>query len=129
MYDTAEYQENIKQFTENYSQISTQAWQLNSQFLDGYLKRQSSFASELAESGLEYFKQLGQGDYYSKLQDFSSAFNDDLKNRYNELNEENVTAYQAHQENLEEVFESLRNLDLSPAPKAATKSKPKAKAA
>jgi gas vesicle protein len=134
MYDATEYQESLKQYTDKYSQVSSQAWQLNSQFLDGYLKRQSNFVSDLAEAGTEYFKQLGQGDYYSNLQEFSSSFNEDLKNRYSELNDENLAAYQAHQERLEEVYESLADQnDLSQGsavkPKAKSKSKAKAKSA
>ena len=124
MFDATQYQENLKQYTDTYSQVSVQAWQLNSQFLDAYLKRQSNFVSDLAEVGIEYFKQLGQGDYYSNLQDFSSTFNEDLKNRYSELNDENVAAYQTHQESLKQIFDSLIDQENSTArPKSKTKTK------
>lgn len=127
MYDMSEYQENLKQYTEKYSQVSSQVWQLNSQFLDDYLKRQSSFVGNLAEAGTEYFKQLSQGDYYENFQDFSGTFNEELKNRYSELNDENTAAYQAHQEQLKKLYESL--YDQGAAGKPKTKSTSKAKAA
>ena len=60
------------------------------------------------------------------MQEFSSAFNEDLKNRYTELNEENTAAYQVHQESLEEIFKPLTDQDVVSKPKTKAKSKAKA---
>jgi hypothetical protein len=127
MYDASKYQENLKQYTEKYSQLNTQLWELNSQFLDGYLKRQSNFVTDLTEAGTDYFKELSQGDFYSNYQKVDNSFGEDLKNRYIELNQENMTAYQAHQERLEGLYQSLFEEDSTPKP--AKKAKSKAKAA
>jgi hypothetical protein len=118
MYDASEVQDKFKQYSDRFQQIGTQFTEMNIQFGDDYLKRQSSFFSELSDAGSQLFEQLGSASSLENIQQIGGSLGEDLKTRFSEFSKESMVAYNEHQEQLKSLYESLNEQESSKEPKA-----------
>ena len=115
--------ESIKEYFEKASKAYADGWKAQADYLDSLVRRNAKCFTELADTRLATFREMGEAKTFNQAFESNLAFEEKVREELAGLQEANVKSWQTLVENLKSIYTPAEE-----APKAKTAPK-KAKAA
>ena len=107
--------ENIQEFLEQSAKANKAAWDSQSAYFEGLIKRNTECFKGLGEARADSFKEMSEAQTFNQAFESNLAFEEKVREDLTALQEENVKAWESMLEDLKTIY--------TPAEKAAKPAK------
>ena len=96
--------ENIREFFEQAAKANMDAWNAQTSYFDGLLKRNTKAFTALADARFASFKEMSEAKTFNQAFEANLAFEDQFSEELQALQENNTKAWEALLKNLKDVY-------------------------